>query len=139
MSAVTMSRGNSIRILGLSKQLHRKLVRAVSLAGYRSLSEWLLEKSRDTVIEQQGIHGDLLTALTPIEQRLLKVIADGANDPEHIAAETMIGEKKLERLLADLCERGILEPRKQGGKTEAARGARRTLYFVSEKYQADPK
>jgi len=35
----------------------------------------------------------------------------------------------------DLVERGVLELRRQGGKTESARGARRPLYFITEKYQ----
>jgi hypothetical protein len=49
----------------------------------------------------------------------------------------MLPAARVEAILADLVARGLLEIRKQGGKTEAARGARRNLYFVTEKYKPD--
>jgi hypothetical protein len=65
-----------------------------------------------------------------------EVVEDGANDPEHIAGEMMMPFSRLDPILDDFVERGILEIRRQGGKTDHARGARRPLYFVSEKYQS---
>ena len=135
-NAEKKSRGRSVRIHGLPRELNRKLIRAAQLAGFRSLSEWLFRQAQNFITEQKQIHGDLLTALTPLEADIVQVISDGANDPEHIAQETMIPSRKLNRMLADLFDRGILEIRKQGGKTEQARGARRPLYFVSEEYRA---
>jgi hypothetical protein len=136
VSAMVMQRGNAIRMWGLSRALHRKLIRAIQLAGFRSLSEWLLRQTLHFISEQEQIHGNLLTALTPIEADVVRAIENGANDPEHIAQETMIAMKRLNRILADLVDRDILEIRRQGGKTDHARGARRPLYFVTEKYQS---
>lgn len=77
-----------------------------------------------------------MNALTPDERDILKVINAGANDPEYIASETMLAPSRLKPMLDDLVDRGVLEIRRQGGKTEAARGARRPLYFINEKYQS---
>ena len=111
MSAITMAKSsNAIRIFGLSRTLHRDLTRAVQLAGFRSISQWLLRQTQNFIKEQKEIHGDLLTSLTPLEQDIVRVIEDGANDPDHIAQETMIPLKKLNRMLADLFDRGIINP-----------------------------
>jgi predicted transcriptional regulator len=131
-----MKRGSAVQIRGLSRLLYRELSRATQLAGFRSVSEWLFRQTRAFIAEQRRIHGDLMDALTPLEEDILRVVRDGANDPEHIAEETMISARKLGRLLADLVDRGVLEMRRQGGKTDQARGARRPLYFVTEKYQS---
>jgi hypothetical protein len=77
-----------------------------------------------------------MNALTPDERDILKVIKAGANDPEYIASETMFSPSRLAPILADLVDRGVLEIRRQGGKTEQSRGARRPLYFINEKYQS---
>jgi len=66
----------------------------------------------------------------------MEVIEAGANDFEHIAAETMLPPARLNAILSDLLDRGFIETRRQGGKTEAARGARRPLYFLTAKYQS---
>ena len=91
---------------------------------------------RRTIREQEAKYGDLLDALTPDERDVIEVIQSGANDPEYIASETMLAPSRLAPILDDLVSRGVLELRRQGGKTESARGARRPLYFVSEKYQS---
>jgi hypothetical protein len=131
-----MARGTAIKISGLSPNLHRRLIRAVQLAGFRSLSEWLFRQTQHFIAEQEGIYGDVLNVLIPLERDVVKVIRHGANDPEHIQEETRISKKKLSRILADLVSRDVLEIRRQGGKTDLARGARRPLYFVSEDYQS---
>jgi DNA-binding MarR family transcriptional regulator len=129
-------RGESIELKGLPKQLRRQFRRAVFLDGAPSVSAWLSRMVRRTILEQEAKHGNLLNALTPDERDILKVIKAGANDPEYIASETMIPPSRLATMLADLVDRGVLETRRQGGKTEAARGARRPLYFITEKYQS---
>jgi hypothetical protein len=136
MSTVAKSRGNSVRILGLPKLLKIKFRRAVILAGEQSQSKWLANQVRRLIRQQEKLHGDLMSALTPTEIEIIEVVEDGANDPEHIAAEMMMPFSRLGPLLADLVERDILEIRRQGGKTDQARGARRPLYFVTEKYQS---
>ena len=132
----TMSRGNSIRLKGLPKSIQTKFRRAVALTGARSQSAWLSTMIRKLIREQEAKYGDLMAALTPDEVDIVEVVQNGANDPEHIAEETLLSAGRLDLMLFDLVERDILEVRRQGGKTEAARGARRPLYFVSEKYQS---
>ncbi|MGH9766096.1 MAG: hypothetical protein ACREAB_01575 [Blastocatellia bacterium] len=139
MSARATARGNAVQIKGLSPNLHRKLIRATQLAGFRSLSEWLFRQTQLFIVEQEGIYGDLSNVFTPLERDVIKAIRRGANDPDHIQEETRIPKKKLARMLADLVSRDELEIRRQGGKTDQARGARRPLYFVTEEYQSKSK
>lgn len=136
MIVEAMRRGNSVRILGLPKQLKLKFRRAVILAGEQSQSKWLAQQIRRLIRQQEKIHGDLLNALTLTEIEIIEIIQDGASDPEHMAKEMMMTQRQLAPILADLVNREILETRKQGGKTDAARGARRDLYFVTERYQS---
>jgi hypothetical protein len=136
MTAISMARGNSVRLKGLSRSQALKFRRAVILAGAPSVSAWLSRSVNRLIREMESKYGDILNALTQDEADILEVIESGANDPEHIAAETMLPPSKLEPILADLISRNILELRRQGGKTEAARGARRPLYFITEKYQS---
>ena len=124
----------SLKVRGLSSQIRKKFSRALRLSGVGSQSQWLLVQINRFIRQQEVKHGDLLLALTVDEQWLVEVVASGAAEPEHIAAETGFGLASVERLLAELVDRDVLEIRKQGGKTDAARGARRSLYFVSEKY-----
>jgi len=139
MPAIAMARGTAIKISGLSPNLHRRLIRAAQLAGFRSLSEFLFRQTQHFIAEQEEIYGDVLNALVPLERDVIKVIRRGANDPDHIQEETRIPKKKLGRILADLVRRDVLEIRRQYGKTDTARGARRPLYFVTEQYQSKRK
>jgi hypothetical protein len=61
-----------------------------------------------TILEQEAKHGDLLHALTPDERDIIEVIESGANDPEHMAAETMLTPSRLASILDDLVSRGVL-------------------------------
>jgi hypothetical protein len=126
----------SLKVRGLSSQVRKKFSRALRLSGAGSQSQWLLVQINRFIRQQEVKHGDLMLALTADEQWLVEVVASGAAEPDHIAEETGFALTAVERLLADLVDRGILEIRKQGGKTAVARGARRDLYFVSEKYQS---
>jgi hypothetical protein len=128
-----MGRGRSVQIRGLSRQLHNEFRRAVALEG-SSMSQWLAGRVRQFVRSQKQKHGDLFSVLTPEEQCIVETIEDGAAELDYIVAETMIHVRRVEVIIADLVERGILEPRQKGGKTDKARGAKITLYFVTEKY-----
>jgi hypothetical protein len=125
-----------VKIFGLSSQTRKKFNRALRLAGAGPQSKWLLTQIHRFIKQQEEKHGDLFFALTADEQWLVEVVASGAAEPEQIAQETDFALSAVERLLADLVARDVLEIRKQGGKTDQARGARRDLYFVSEKYQS---
>lgn len=134
-----MARGKALYVRGLPKSVQIKFRRAVVFSGARSQSAWLAAMIRRLIREQELKHGDLMIALTPDEADIVDVVQGGANDPEHISEETMLAPQRLDLILTDLVDRGVLEVRKQGGKTEAARGARRSLYFVTEKYQSQPE
>lgn len=124
---------SSVRILGLPKHLHRLFRRSLDLAGAGSQSQFLYSVVRRTIREQQEIHGeDLLRVLTAEEEDLLSVIRSGAAEFPQIVRESLMAERRVRELVNDLVERGIIEERKKGGKTEGARGAAITLYFVSE-------
>jgi hypothetical protein len=126
----------SLKIRGLSSQIRKKFSRALRLSGAGSQSQWLHVQINRFIRQVELKHGDLLLALTVDEQWLVEVVASGAAEPVHIAEETGFALQAVERLLADLVDRDVLEIRRQGGKTDAARGARRPLYFISEKYQS---
>src|SRR5262245_39814029 len=126
----------NIRIFGLPHRLRSKFARALALSNGGSQSGWLLVQINRLIKQQEAKHGDLLLALTAEEQWLVEVVASGAAEPQQIAEESGFDAETVNHLLDDLVERGVLEIRPQGGKTDKARGARRPLYFVGEKYQS---
>src|SRR5262245_23286375 len=136
MTTTIIARGTALSIKGLPKSVLIKFRRAVIFSGARSQSAWLARAVRRLIHEQENKHGDLLTAFTPDELDIIEAIQNGANDPEHIAEEMMMQARRLQFILDDLVSRDVLEIRRQGGKTDQARGARRPLYFVTEKYQS---
>lgn len=125
----------NLRLSGLPQKMRSKFARALALSNAGSQSGWLLTQINRLIAQQEAKHGDLLLALNAQEQWIVEVIASGAAEPQQIAEETRFDAETVSRLLEDLVERGVLEIRRQGGKTDAARGARRPLYFVTEKYQ----
>ncbi len=131
--------GMNLRLSGLPHRLRSKFDRALALSNAGSQSAWLLVQINRFIKQQEAKHGDLLFKLNAKEQWLVDVIALGAAEPQQIADETGFDPESVAALLDDLVERGVLEVRRQGGKTDAARGARRPLYFVSEKYQSNTK
>jgi hypothetical protein len=125
-----------VKIHGLSPKIRKKFNRALRLSNQGPQSRWLLTQINRFIRQQESKHGDLDLALTADEQWVVEVVESGAAEPEHIAEETGFALTAVLRILADLVDRGILEIRRQGGKTDHARGARRPLYFVTEKYQS---
>jgi hypothetical protein len=126
----------NLKVFGLPQSIRKKFGRALRLSGAGSQSKWLLVQINRFIRQQELKHGDLMLAFTADEQWLVEVVASGAAEPQHIAEESGFALVAVERLLADLVERGVIEIRRQGGKTDAARGARRPLYFLTEKYQS---
>lgn len=81
--------------------------------------------------EQQEVHGsDLMKVLTAEELDLVTVIRSGAAEFSQIVEESLIAEARVRKVLDELVERGLVQVRKKGGKTDGARGASITLYFV---------
>jgi hypothetical protein len=124
------------RILGLPEPLRRQFKRALQLAGSNQ-SKWLFVQVRQLIRAQKERYGeDLFQVLTEEERDLLAVIISGAAEVQHIAEESLLPVARVEVLLKDLVNRGIIEKAKKGGKTDQARGARIDLYFVSPKYKS---
>lgn len=131
--------GMNLRLSGLPHRLRSKFSRALALSNAGSQSGWLFTQINRLIKQQEAKHGDLLLALTAEEQWLVEVIASGAAESQQIAEETGFDANQVAALLDDLVDRNVLEIRRQGGKTDQARGARRPLYFVTEKYQSKPE
>ena len=123
------------RISGLPKNLHKLFRRALQLSGSDSQSQWLLSKIRGLIRQQQDRFGDdLLKYLTDEEREILHAIDSGAAELQHIVEESLLTEKRAQQLICDLIDRGFVEERAKGGKTEQARGAKTKFYFVTKKY-----
>lgn len=123
--------GDAVRILGLPRRLHRLFRRSLQLSGAGSQSQWLSGQVRRLIREQQEIHGeDLLRVLTIEETEIIAVIRSGAAEFPQIVEESMLAESRVRAILDDLVDRGIVQERKKGGKTDGARGAAITLYFA---------
>lgn len=126
------SRGGAVRVLGLPPSVRVKFQRAVQLTGRGTQSQFLANAIRQIIREAEAAHGNLLAVLTPDEAEIVRVIRDGAAEFSQIVEETMIAAGRAEKLLTELVDRGVLEVRKKGGKTEQARGAATKMYFVAD-------
>lgn len=123
----------AVQVRHLPKGTHKYFRRALALAGAGSQSKWLLTQIRQFIRQQQERFGeDLFEVLTDEERDLLEIIRSGAAELQHIAEESMLPERRVTAILCDLVERGLVEKRKKGGKTERARGAVIEMYFVKE-------
>lgn len=126
-------RRKAVHVRDLPKQTHEMFARAIELAGAGSQARWLSTQIRLFIREQQERFGaDLFAVLTADEQQVLNVIRDGAAELQQIAEETLLTEAKVMKILERLERRKRIEARKKGGKTDAARGAVVTLYFIAE-------
>jgi DNA replication initiation complex subunit (GINS family) len=124
----------AVRIAGLDKRTQIMFRRSLALLGAGSQSKWLQTRIRLFIRQAQERFGDdLFEVLTEEERQILEVIASGAAEIQHICEETLLQRQQAERLIHELCERGLLMERKKGGKTEQARGAKVSLYFVIER------
>lgn len=125
----------AVVIKNLPRPLRQRFTRALQLLGAGSQAQWLQIQIRRVIREAEARFGaDLFEILTVEEQLVVEVIQDGAAEIQQIIDETFLAEGRVETLLKNLCERGILEERRKGGKTDGARGASLKLYFISETY-----
>jgi len=129
-----MGTSKAVRVINVPKGTHKLFRRALALSGAGPQSKWLLTQIRQFVRQQQQKFGeDLFKVLTAEEQDLLEIISSGAAELEQIVEESLLPERTVLRMLADLIDRGFIEQRPKGGKTDKARGAKIPLYFVKEK------
>jgi predicted HTH transcriptional regulator len=131
------SRGSGLYLLGLTKREMRILRRAIQFAGYPSLSNWLVRQKEAVIRQQEAVHGSLLTAPTPDEQRIITALQKIGTPMTavHLAEDTHLTEATVLRTLADLIETGIVEQVRQAKITSAARGATNPEYRLDPKYR----
>jgi hypothetical protein len=123
--------GKAVRVINVPKGTHKLFRRALALAGAGSQSRWLLTQIRRFIREQENKFGeDLFNVLTDEEKDILSIIESGAAELQHIAEESLLPEKQVAKIITDLIDRGFVEERVKGGKTDQARGAKIKLYFV---------
>ena len=121
----------AVRILGLPRDLSRKFTRACEITGSRR-ANWLAAQVRKFVLETEARYGDLFEAFSAEEDLVLRAVASGAAEKEQVAEETHMKLARVVDVLDRLVERRAVYALPKGGKTDRARGARITLYFVVE-------
>lgn len=118
--------------LKIPRPLERDFRRACQLR-QATLSEALRRQMRLFVQEVRAAHPDFDEwPLTPNQQSVLEAIEDGLFEFEQLVSETLLPRRQVQKILAELIDAGRVEARPQGGKTEVARGARRTLFVLTE-------
>lgn len=120
----------SVRILGLPRDLARKFSRACQIRGSRKAT-WLAAQVRSFVHQTELEHGDLFEVFSADEQLVLRIVALGAAEKEHVAAEGNMTLPQAVEVLDRLVERGALITLPKGGKTDKARGGKIKLYFLA--------
>lgn len=86
----------SVKVLNLPKPLRRLWVRSLELAGAGPQAKWIESQIRRYVVESQKQFGsDLFSVLSPEEAEIVRVIRDGAAEPQHIVEETLIPEERV--------------------------------------------
>ena len=113
--------------------MSRKFTRACEISGM-TRAGWLASRVRRFVAEIESCHNELFDLLTAEEDLLVQIVASGAAEKEHIAAEANMSVSYAVRVLGRLVDRGVLCVLPKGGKTDQARGAKIKLYFVSANF-----
>src|SRR5262245_29847197 len=105
-----------IFISGLSRKDREKFNRAIRLTGSGPQSQWLRTVITRCISSVEAKHGDLSLALTEEERWIVEVIHSGAAEVCQIAEESGVKLARVESIVGDLMERGIVREEKQGGK-----------------------
>lgn len=92
------------------------------------MNEILNQYARRLVAQERRINPALFNRLTPAEEEVLEAVRTGCFEIPHVVEETGLPARQVERILAELVDRGMLRKDKRGGKTAAARGARVDIY-----------
>jgi hypothetical protein len=79
------------------------------------------------------LRSQLLRTTASEMQDILDTIDRGCFTVADMADEAEMEEARVEELLPQMMAQGLIEEAKQGGKTEAARGRRKTLYSRTDK------
>jgi hypothetical protein len=122
----------SIRIVNLPRDLDRKLKRALQVLGAGSRSQWLyvqvLRAIRDAEQQHELPINDILTD----EERFIgELIFEGCYEIQDLITESHMTVDNVRRILQQMVNAELVEVRKQGGKTDQARGASKSLYVLT--------
>lgn len=119
----------SIRIVNLPRDLDRKLKRALQVLGAGSRSQWLYVQVLRAIRDAEQQHELPISEILTDEERFIgELIFEGCYEIQDLIKESHMTVDNVRRILQQMVTADLVEVRKQGGKTDQARGASKSLY-----------
>jgi hypothetical protein len=123
----------SIRIVNLPRDLDRKLKRALQVLGAGSRSQWLYIQVLRAIRDAEQKHELPINQILTDEERFLgELIFEGCYEIQDLITESHMKVENVRRILQQMVTADLVEVRKQGGKTDQARGASKSLYVLTQ-------
>lgn len=122
----------SIRIVNLPRDLDRKLKRALQVLGAGSRSQWLYVQVLRAIRDAEQQHELPISEILTDEERFIgELIFEGCYEIQDLITESHMTVDNVRRILQQMVNAELIEVRKQGGKTDQARGASKSLYVLT--------
>jgi hypothetical protein len=122
----------SIRIVNLPRDLDRKLKRALQVLGAGSRSQWLYVQVLRAIRDAEQQHELPISEILTDEERFIgELIFEGCYEIQDLITESHMTVDNVRRILQQMVTADLVEVRKQGGKTDQARGASKSLYVLT--------
>ena len=122
----------SIRIVNLPRDLDRKLKRALQVLGAGSRSQWLYVQVLRAIRDAEQQHELPISEILTDEERFIgELIFEGCYEIQDLITESHMTVDNVRRILQQMVTAELVEVRKQGGKTDQARGASKSLYVLT--------
>jgi predicted transcriptional regulator len=122
----------SIRIINLPRDLDRKLKRALQVLGAGSRSQWLYVQVLRAIRDAEQQHELPISEILTDEERFIgELIFEGCYEIQDLITESHMTVDNVRRILQQMVTADLVEVRKQGGKTDQARGASKSLYVLT--------
>jgi predicted transcriptional regulator len=122
----------SIRIVNLPRDLDRKLKRALQVLGAGSRSQWLYVQVLRAIRDAEQQHELPINEILTDEERFIgELIFEGCYEIQDLITESHMTVDNVRRILQQMVNAELVEVRKQGGKTDQARGASKSLYVLT--------
>jgi predicted transcriptional regulator len=122
----------SIRIVNLPRDLDRKLKRALQVLGAGSRSQWLYVQVLRAIRDAEQQHELPISEILTDEERFIgELIFEGCYEIQDLITESHMTVDNVRRILQQMVTSELVEVRKQGGKTDQARGASKILYVLT--------
>jgi predicted transcriptional regulator len=122
----------SIRIVNLPRDLDRKLKRALQVLGAGSRSQWLYVQVLRAIRDAEQQHELPISEILTDEERFIgELIFEGCYEIQDLITESHMTADNVRRILQQMVNAELVDVRKQGGKTDQARGASKSLYVLT--------